>query len=115
MTTKSLNGQLEEHIVRALLESNFTGGYVYNPDISPEDNFAAAVEDCYERGQEIGKNVTTDRGSEMRTENIQRLISMVRRLNPNCNEIGAGMMAQMKEVADAAEEEIHSIYHESSC
>lgn len=49
----------------------------------------------------------------MQTENIKRLIAMVQRLNPKCNEIGAGMMAQMQEVANAAEEEINEMITQS--
>jgi hypothetical protein len=45
----------------------------------------------------------------MKTEYIQQLILMVQRLNSNCNEIGPGMMAQMKSVADEANKEVEDI------
>jgi hypothetical protein len=45
----------------------------------------------------------------MKTESIQQLIMMVQRLNSNCNEIGPGMMAQMKSVADEARKEVKDL------
>jgi hypothetical protein len=48
---------------------------------------------------------------ETKTENIQRLIKIVQHLNPNCCEIGAGMLAQMQELADEAKKEINTISH----
>jgi hypothetical protein len=60
MNLESINelpAEMQEPLVRMLLSYNFASGYIYNPDISPEDNFVAATEDCstraYIRGQEI--------------------------------------------------------------
>jgi hypothetical protein len=44
----------------------------------------------------------------MKTENIQRLIEIVHRLNPNSTEIGLGLglLARMQELAEEAKKEI---------
>jgi hypothetical protein len=44
--------------------------------------------------------------SKMKTENIQRLIEIVQRLNPYSSEIGHGMLSRMHELAEEAKKEI---------
>jgi glycerol-3-phosphate responsive antiterminator len=55
--------------------------------------------------------MNTTKITNMKTENIQRLIKIVQHLNPNCCEIGPGMMAQMQELAEEAKKEISAISH----
>jgi hypothetical protein len=55
------------------------------------------------------KDMNTIKITNVKTENIQQLINIVQHLNPNCSEIGPGMMAQMQELANEAKKEISAM------
>jgi hypothetical protein len=57
------------------------------------------------------KIMNTTKITDMKTKNIQRLIKIVQHLNPNCGEIGPGMLAQMQELANEAKKEISAMSH----